>query len=77
MLETLDEKSLDIKLVSANRSIPGEGKLSDELTHSLEVLLDLTQSARCSTNFIGDLVEFDFIDEKAALEDLGCDQDRP
>ena len=70
MLETLNEELLNIKLIAADRSMSSQGELAQELTKSLQVLLYLTNSASGSTHLVCDLIELNFIDQKASLKDL-------
>ena len=70
VLEALDKQLLDVKLVTADRPVSREGQLSEELAQSLQILLDLADSARGSTDLVGDLIELEFINQEAPLEDF-------
>ena len=45
MLEALDEQLLDVKLIAADRTIPAQGELAQELAESFQVLLNLANHA--------------------------------
>ena len=77
MLEALNEQLLYVELIAADRTIPAQGQLAQELAESFQVLLDLADHARGATNLVGDLVELSFIDEQAPRENLRGDVDRP
>ena len=63
MLEALDQQLLDVELIAADRAIPGQGELAQELAESFQVLLDLANHAGGTANLIGDLIELCFIDK--------------
>ena len=63
VLEALNEQLLDVELIAADRTIPAQGELAQELAESFQVLLDLADHAGGAANLVGDLVELSFIDE--------------
>ena len=58
-----------------NGSISCQGELAQELTKSLQILLDLADSTSGASNFVCNFVELDLIDQKTSLEDLARDLD--
>ena len=62
MLEALNQYLLEVKLLGPDWTILCQGELAQELAKGLQVLLDLTDRARCATNFIGYFVELDLVD---------------
>ena len=75
MLETLDKKLLDVKFITTNWSVSSQCQLTQELTESLQVQFNLTDSTGSSTNFISNFVELNLIDQEASLEDFRGDMD--
>ena len=75
MLESMHKHLLDIQLMIFNWSISGQSELSQELTKSLQILLNLADSTSGASNFVSNFVELDLINQQASLENLARDLD--